>query len=235
MPALPFDREAEPLTVLAAGAVKTVMEELADALEAQAGRRLAVAFDTVGALRDRVLRGEQADLTILSRQALDAVAERGLLLGDAVELGRTGIGLAGRAADAPASIETVEGFRAALMAADSIGYADPARGATAGRHFIGVLDRMGLSDALREKLVRFPFGVDAVDALSRGEVRLAVSQATEIAAQPNVRLVGLFPPPFDLWTDYGAAALSERPGVRELLQALRGAEVAASLKRVGFA
>src|SRR5688572_28118963 len=87
---------ATPLRVLAAGAVKAVVLELRAGFEAATGRRLDAAFDTVGALRDRVLAGEGADVTILSAQALDAVAAQGLARGGRVDLGQTGVALGGR-------------------------------------------------------------------------------------------------------------------------------------------
>jgi molybdate transport system substrate-binding protein len=93
---------------------------------------------------------------------------------------------------------------------------------------------MNLADALRPKLRMFPFGVDAVDALGRGEVELAVSQATEIITQPQVAFVGVFPEPYHLTTAYGAVALSPREGAREFLTALREPAVRDALRRAGF-
>jgi ABC-type molybdate transport system substrate-binding protein len=80
----------------------------------------------------------------------------------------------------------------------------------------------------------FPFGVDAVEALARGEVDLAVSQATEIITQPGVTMLGLFPPPFDLTTAYGATALSDTDGARRFLLKLQEPLAAAALRRAGF-
>jgi molybdate transport system substrate-binding protein len=213
-----------------AGAAKGVIQALAPEFEAETGWRIEAAFDTAGALRDRILAGEAADVAILSREAVEAVGRRGPV----VALGRTGIGLAGRAGAAHPAIGSPEAFAAALRRAASIGYADPARGATAGRHFIGVVEALGLAAELRPRLRPFPFGIEAVAAVGRGEVELAVSQATEILGQPGIALVGLFPPPHALSTAYEAVALSATEGAVRLLQALQGPAAAATRQRYGF-
>jgi molybdate transport system substrate-binding protein len=219
-----------PLRALVAGAAKGVIQALAPEFEAETGWRIEAAFDTAGALRDRILAGEAADVAILSREAVEAVGRRGPV----VALGRTGIGLAGRAGAAHPAIGSPEAFAAALRRAASIGYADPARGATAGRHFIGVVEALGLAAELRPRLRPFPFGIEAVAAVGRGEVELAVSQATEILGQPGIALVGLFPAPHALSTAYEAVALSATEGAVRLLQALQGPAAAEARTRCGF-
>jgi molybdate transport system substrate-binding protein len=224
------DRDPAPLRALVAGAAKGVIQALAPEFEAETGWRIEAAFDTVGALRDRILAGEAADVAILSREAVEALGRRGPVVG----LGRTGVGLAGRAGAAHPAIGSPEALAAALRRAASIGYADPARGGTAGRHFIGVVEALGLSAELRPRLRPFPFGVEAVAAVGRGEVELAVSQATEILGQPGIALVGLFPAPHALSTAYEAVALSATEGAVRLLQALQGPAAAEARTRHGF-
>jgi ABC-type molybdate transport system substrate-binding protein len=80
----------------------------------------------------------------------------------------------------------------------------------------------------------FSFGVDAVSALARGEVEVAVSQATEILTQPDVVYLSLFPEPYGLATRYGAVALSEDEGAGAFLARLAAAETAPILARAGF-
>jgi molybdate transport system substrate-binding protein len=174
-----------------------------------------------------------ADVTLLSLPALEKLSVEGHG-GTVVTLGATGVGLGGRGGVAPRSIATPEQFRAMLLSAESIGYADPARGATAGRHFKGLLDKLDLAETLRGKLRMFSFGVDAVEALARGEVDVAVSQATEIITHPKVTFLGLFPPPYDLSTAYGATALSEDEGAALLLSMLQEPPAKESLRRAGF-
>jgi molybdate transport system substrate-binding protein len=233
-PAAPDAADGRAVRILAAGAVKAVVLELAESFQAQTGWRLDLTFDTVGALADRVLRGEPADAILLSTPVLEMLASKGFGRHACLRLGTTGVALAGRRGlDAP-DMSCSEQFQSVLLSAESIGYADPARGATAGRHFVAVLDQLGLAQTLRSRLRMFPFGVEAVEALARGEVDLAVSQATEIITHPGVSFVGLFPPPYDLSTGYGATLLSDHDGGRRFLLKLQERVAAASLRRAGF-
>ncbi|MGG5808493.1 molybdate ABC transporter substrate-binding protein [Falsiroseomonas sp. CW058] len=221
--------------IYAAGAVKHAVEELREGLRA-AGRPVPDAlYDTVGALRDRILGGDRPAVTLLSAEAVAVIAARGIVPADGIaEVGRTGVGLAAPAGRAAPDIATPEAFRAALLAADSIAFADPARGATAGRHVQAVLERMGLLDQLRPKLRLVPFGVEGINMIARGEVALAFSQATEIIDRPGVQLVGLLPDALQLWTVYRAAVIRDGEEARALM-ALFGSDAArAAFAKIGF-
>ncbi|WP_439548532.1 molybdate ABC transporter substrate-binding protein [Falsiroseomonas sp.] len=221
--------------IFAAGATKHAVEELQQ-VERATGRPVpTAAFDTVGALRDRILAGERPAVTLLSAEAVSAIRARGIGPADgALDVGRTGVGLAAPAGRPAPDIGTPEAFRAALLAADSIAYADPARGATAGRHVAAVIDRLGLTEALRPKLRLVSFGVEGVAMASRGEVSLAFSQATEIIDRPGVQLVGLLPEALNLWTVYRAAIVQDGEEARALLALLSGDAARAAYARIGF-
>lgn len=228
-------RAQDTPAIFAAGATKHAVEEL-QAAERAAGRPVpTAAFDTVGALRDRILAGERPAVTLLSAEAVAAIRGRGIGPADgAVDVGRTGVGLAAPAGRPAPDIGTPEAFRNALLAAETIAYADPARGATAGRHVAVVIERLGLTEALRPKLRLVSFGVEGVAMAGRGEVTLAFSQATEIIDRPGVQLVGLLPEALNLWTVYRAAIVQDGPAARALLALLSGEAARAAYARIGF-
>jgi molybdate transport system substrate-binding protein len=220
--------------LLAAGAVKTAVERLLAAPDAWQGARPRAVFGTVGALRDRILAGEACDATVLSAEAMALLVARGLIDPATVApLGVTGVGLAAGAGVAVGPIDTEAGLVAALRAAASIAWADPASGATAGRHFAAVLDRLGLAAAVRAKSLIVPFGVEAVAACARAEAALAVSQATEILGMPGVRLVGLLPPPHALETVYVVGAPRASAAAAAIVATLTGPAGRAALAAIG--
>ncbi|WP_337875910.1 substrate-binding domain-containing protein [Elioraea sp.] len=221
--------------LLAAGAVKTAVERLLAAPDAWRGARPRVAYGTVGALRDRILTGEPCDATVLSAEAMALLVARGLIdPATVVPLGATGIGLAAGNGVAVGPIDDEAGLVAALRAAPSIAWADPASGATAGRHFAAVLDRLGLAALVRAKSLIVPFGVEAVAACACGKAALAVSQATEIRGVPGVRLVGLLPPPHALVTAYALGAPRASPAAAMIAATLAGPAGRAALAAIGF-
>ena len=68
---------AESVRVLAAGAAQGAIRQLEPAFASATGHKLDAAFDTVGALRDRVLAGEKADVVILSEAGMAALEKAG--------------------------------------------------------------------------------------------------------------------------------------------------------------
>ncbi len=227
--------QAETVIVFAAGAVKAAVERLVQPYEAAGADRIAASYDTVGALRDRALAGEAVHVVLLSTAGLAPLGEKGkLVAGARAHVGRTGIGLAG-AKGRVAPIDTPERFATLLRDAKSIGYADPARGATAGTHFAKQLADLGLAIPLKDRLKVFPFGVEAVEAVGRGEIEIAVSQATEIVAHPEkVAFLGLFPDPHQLWTPYEAAIATDSPAARRFLALVASPQGKEAFAKIGF-
>ncbi|MBA2962518.1 MULTISPECIES: substrate-binding domain-containing protein [Ramlibacter] len=215
---LPLAVLADEVRVAAAGAAKQAIETLAPAFERASGHRVLASYDTVGAQRDRVARGEPVDVAVLSDAALAQLREAGKLAALAPQaIGRVQVGIAvPRSAPLP-DLSSAQALREALLAAPSIAYADPARGATAGTHFAKVLDALELREPLRGRLTVLPFGVDVVEAVGQGRYALGISQSSEIVQHPGVRYAGPLPPPHGQGTGYAAAAVADTPAVRQWL------------------
>ena len=231
----PAAASAETVIVFAAGAVKAAVEALIPLYTRAGADAIAAKYDTVGALRDRALAGEAVHVVLLSTPALASLAEKGkLVAGARVEIGRTGVGLAG-AKTSTVRVATPADFIAVLKSAKAIGYADPARGATAGTHFAKVLGELGLAEPLKDRLKVYPFGVETITAVAKGELDLGISQATEIVAHPDeVAFLGLFPDPYQIWTPYAAGLASDTPAARRFLALLATPQAKAAFARVGF-
>jgi molybdate transport system substrate-binding protein len=199
---------AEDVHVLAAGAVQRPVEELILLFHKLTGNRVHAKYDTVGALRDKVLAGDEPDLILLSQAGLKALAEKGKLAkGQMTLIGRTSVGLCAPLAAPPADISTPEKLKAVLLAAPSIAHADPARGATAGAHFRKVLEALGILGELGDRIKVVPFGGAIAERVAKGEFAIGVSQATEIVSNKEVRYLGPLPPPHGLSTSYGVGSV----------------------------
>lgn len=211
------------------GAVKTAFEHMAWPGSPP------IAWGTVGALRDRVLAGERPAVIIVSDAAIVQLAEKGLVRRDAVlSMGRTGTGLAVRDGAPRRPIGTPAELKVALLACGSIAWADASSGATAGKHFEGVIAKLGIAAEMHAKAKLVRFGVEAVEACGRGEVELAVSQSTEIVNRPGLSLLGEFPAPFALSTGYAAAPVAEGELARATMAQLASPAARAALDAIGF-
>jgi molybdate transport system substrate-binding protein len=126
-------------------------------------------------------------------------------------------------------------LRGALLAANSIAYADPARGATAGAHFARVITALGIADRVAGKVAVLPFGVEVIEAVAAGKYELGVSQSSEIMQHRGVRYIGALPPPHQLATRYQVAALKDRPAGAALVNFVAGELGRQASRDSGFA
>jgi len=197
------------LTVLCPRAVETAAGELAGDFQKETGTGTQFVFGTAGGLSDRVAAGERADVVIGTTLRLKELEEKGVLVrGSRVELGRVGVGVAIKAGAQKPDISTPEALRKTLLKVTSLGYADPARGGTGGTHFARVVERLGIADALRAKTKLYPQGTQALDAVAKGEIELAVTPTSEIVVRQGLTLAGPLPGDLQNWLSYSAAVLA---------------------------
>jgi molybdate transport system substrate-binding protein len=210
--------EAAEIRLLSAGAVKPVVTRLIDTFRLETGHTVTATFATVGELRQRLVAGEAADVAIVTDAALDALASSGILAGgERADIARVGVGVGVRDGTPLPDISTPEALKQALLAARSLVYMDPGRGATSGLHFASVLERLGIADAVRGKALLWPAGTSA-DAVAAGRAEICVQQISEIIPVKGVTLVGPLPRELQKVTVYSAAPVV-RSGSREIARA----------------
>ncbi len=195
------------LCVLSGGAAHGLVEKIRPAFEAATGCTIDGTFSAVGAMRDKLLAGAPADVMILSRALIEALADNGHVVRASIrDVARVATSVAVRAGDPLPDVSTANGLRAALAAADEIHFPDPAQ-ATAGIHFAQVIERLGLTQTVMARLKLGPNGATAMRALadSRSAHPIGCTQETEIRSTPGVALVAPLPPGCDLTTVYTAA------------------------------
>ena len=229
---------AADITVLAAGAAKALVERIETPFTQATGHHLNASFDTVGAQRERVEKGERPDPVILSSSAIAELNKLGLIDSASIrEIGDVQVGLAVSAANKASTpvISTSDALRKTLRAAISIAYADPARGATAGAHFAKVLRELGIADDVAKRVTVLPFGIEVIAAVAAGKYELGVSQSSEIVQHVGVRYLGALPAPYRLGTRYQIAALKARADAASLIEFLQTKVARDAMRASGFA
>lgn len=227
------------LRVLSGGAAQGLVEALRADFEAASGCRIDGAFGAVGAMRERLLAGEPADLMILSRALIDGLIRDGNVdAASARDIGTVETAIAVRAGDPAPPIGSTEQLRTALLAADAIHFPDPAQ-ATAGIHFAGMLHKLGLAQVLAARLRPAPNGATAMRALaaSTSTRPLGCTQATEILSTPGIDLIGSLPEGCDLSTTYSCAVAARSAlaaDAAQLSALLAGDAQRALRRRLGF-
>jgi len=227
------------LNILSGGAAQSVVNGLAGDFRAATGYELACSFSAVGAMKAKLLSGAPADLVILTQALIAELAAGGQVLPDScADLGRVRTGVAVRAGDPLPDIASAEALRSALLAAEGIYFPDPQK-ATAGIHFAGVLDKLGVRGEVGPRLRTYPNGATAMRELAeaKGARLMGCTQVTEINNTAGVVLVGLLPREFELATVYsvGVCANAANPEIaRRFAALLAGAPSRALRMKAGF-
>lgn len=230
---------ARTLHILSGGAAQGLVSQLQPAFEAAHGCRIEGTFGAVGLMKDKLVAGAPCDLLILSEALIKDLVAQGRADGasmKAVGLVKTGVAL--KKGRPPVELRNEADLKSLLQAAPAIYFPDPNK-ATAGIHFMKVLQALGLADN-PAKLRTYPNGAAAMAALAQAAEPDAVgcTQVTEILFTPGVQLTGLLPAPHELTTTYTAAVTanaSEPELARALIDALTAAQAAETRRQCGFA
>ena len=196
--------QAPELHVLSAGAMRSIVTDLAGAFEKETGNTVKLTFGTVGVVRAKLAEGAPADVAIMTQEAMQEMTRQGAVAqGSWTAIGRTGIGVAVRDGAPKPDIGSPEALKQTLLATKSLVYVDPAQGGTSGIHFASVLQRLGIADAVKSKTTLVPGGYPD-ELVAKGEVELVVHQISEIVPVKGVTLVGPLPKELQKTTVYAA-------------------------------
>lgn len=180
---------AAELKVISTIGVKSMVEELAPQFERQTGHKLAITFGIANVLKRQIEAGETFDLAIMTATVADDLIRQGKLVAETRrDVARGGIGIGVRAGAPKPDISTVDALKRALLDAKSITYA---KEGGSGIYFAGLLERLGLAEAMRPK-TRYGTG-NVAELVAAGEVEMAVQLITELIAVRGATLVGPLP------------------------------------------
>jgi molybdate transport system substrate-binding protein len=229
---------AADLKVTSAGAVRGLITQIIDDYSKQTGQKFDFTIGTTGQLRNIIASGQHADLIITSTVLMGEIEKTGKLVpGSRADLGRVGIGVTMREGAAAPDVSTPEAFKAALVAARSVAYTDPAEGGTSGIYFNNLADKLGIGDAVRKKAKLTRGGREAAIEVAEGRAEMAIVFISESMAVKGVKLAGPLPGPLQDYSVYAAAipASSTDPtAARAFISALTSQAMAARWRENGF-
>jgi molybdate transport system substrate-binding protein len=199
------------LALLCAGAAQGVVKALQPlALEQQ---RIDVrgTFGAVGAMKEKLVAGEPCDAIIVTAALIAELGRAGYVQpASAAALGSVGTGIAVRTGEPAPDVRDGAALRRALLAATGIYVPDPQR-ATAGIHFVGVLERLAIRREIEPRLRPRANGATAMRELGDTPEPglLGCTQVSEILYTPGVALVGALPGEYALDTVYAIAVAAK--------------------------
>ncbi|MFZ2160439.1 MAG: substrate-binding domain-containing protein [Bradyrhizobium sp.] len=224
---------AKVVRVLSTLALKGAIGNLATRFEAGGGARIDADFAPTLALLERMRGGEGADVVILTKEALDDLAAKGIVAADScTDLARSFVGIAVKAGAAHPDIATPEALRAALLG----GRVAYSRIGASGIFFVQLIERLGIANEINAGATIIPSGFTA-ERLITGEVDLAVQQISELKLVPGVEIVGPIPRELQIPAVFSAGRPATSNNVDQsdrLLKYLASPEAAPALRESGL-
>jgi molybdate transport system substrate-binding protein len=213
-----------------------VLDELAPQFQKSTDNKLTITYGLAAQLAQRIGAGEAADVALLTRTGIDALAKSGKITpkSDAT-LASTGMALAVKAGAPKPDISTPEAFKRALLAAKSIATGDPASGGASSVYFSKLLGQMGISEQVKGKMKFAPEGKLPADLVAAGDAEMGAMQTSELV--PGTELAGVFPGELNNVTTFAIGLTtnaSDPNAAGALIKFLESREAAAVYKAKGM-
>jgi len=180
--------EAAELVILTNQGATPGVRELAAAFSRANGHRVTVLQETGAALERRINSGPADLITSNPEPIADLVKQGRIVAGTVTPFVLAGLGVSVRAGAPKPDISTVETYKAALLAAKSIGYSY----GCSGTHAADGIAQLGLTEQLKAKTVRTGNG-PVTDYLAKGDLEIGIQQTNIMVGVPGTDYVGPVP------------------------------------------
>jgi molybdate transport system substrate-binding protein len=181
--------QAAEITVRAGMGVVSGVRDLAPAFEKMTGHKVIVVFDPTPLMNQKINAGEPADIAAVQPGQVDELIKQGkMVAGTHTNFAQAGVGVAVKAGAPKPDISTVEAFKAAMLAAKSIGYSRGGSGTIAAR----VMEKLGIADQLKAR-TQFIDGRPVAADVAKGDVEIGLQQINVIIPVEGADYVGPLP------------------------------------------
>ena len=196
---------AAEIKLLCSLSLRPAIVALIPDFEKMSGHKVTITYGTVGAVADRIQKGETADIAISSGSLTDQLQSQGkLAAGSRVNIAKVGVGVFVRKGSAKPDLASVDGFKRTLLSAKSIAYVDPASGAASSIYMVSLLERLGITAEMKQKTILSRPGVAWYASVATGEADMGFIQISDILDEPSVELAGPLPPEIQNYTQFAA-------------------------------
>jgi len=186
---LPQAAVAADLIIITNQGATPGVTEIANAFSRATGHKVTVSQDAAPALERRLAANGPGDLITANPPQIEDLVKKGkVVAGSAAPFQLAGLGLSVRAGLPKPDISTVEAYKAALLAAKSIGYS---RGCS-GTHIAEGIEKLDLTAQLKPKTI-FTDGGPVVEFLAKGDFDIGIQQTNIMVGAPGTEYVGPLP------------------------------------------
>ena len=224
---------AAELVILTNQGATPGVRELATAFSQASGHKVTVIQEAGAALERRLNSPTPGDLLTANPEPFDDLVKKGKVVpGTVTPFVLAGLGVSVRAGAPKPDIGTVEAYKAALIAAKSIGYSY----GCSGTHVAEGIAKLGLTEQLKAKTVRTggaANGGPVTDYLARGDFEIGIQQTNIMVGVAGTDYVGPVPGEINKPCQSNVALLtgSKEPEAARAMIAFMASPAAAPLLR----
>ena len=209
------------LNVMTSVALKGLLEQFEPEYRKSTGLGFAPIYAPAPVVVRRVRAGEAADLVVVTPDTMQVlIGDKLAVAGSERNVATSVIGVAVRAGAPKPNIATAGDVKNALLAARAVAYTDPSTGAASGVHFMQILERFGIADAVRAK-AKLGSGGPVAEFLANGEADIAIQQLCEHMLVPGVDVVGPLPTDLNKTTTFTAGVTASAAAPNEAAALIR--------------
>jgi molybdate transport system substrate-binding protein len=225
---------AADIKVLAVGAFTEAFKEIVPPFEKATGHKATVQYAASPVFVKQIEAGEPLDVAILVSGPLEQVAKQGFVTGERPAVSAVGLGAAVRAGAPKPDIGSADAFKQSLLKAKSVAILPES---VNGKHFLGVFDRLGISDEMKAKIKAQKDPSQMHEAVAKGEAELVLFISNALIGVPGVDYVGPVPAEFQqklVFTAAVSAKAKEPDAASAFIKHLRSPAVATMIKAHGM-
>jgi molybdate transport system substrate-binding protein len=225
---------AAEINFVASTAMREALDELIPLFERGSGHKVVAHFHPAATLVVKIREGLRADLVMTTPNNIEALMKDGkLVAGSRVDFAHSRVGVAVRAGAPKPDISTADGFKAALLAAKSVGISK----GPSGIYLMSVLARLGIADEIKAKIVQPELAVRVGTLVARGEAEIGIQQIGELLPIAGIDYIGPLPNELQTVIVYALARhvnATQWPAAEALVKFLTAPERAQLLKKIGL-
>jgi molybdate transport system substrate-binding protein len=190
------------IQVMASNGIHAVLDDVRAKSETAVGKPLVMEFNSSNAQVDRIEKGAQFDVAILTSDTIDDLINKGKIVpGTRTDLARAGIGVGVRKGAAKPDISSGQAIKKALLAAKTVTYAQDGASRV---HVEMMFGRLGISQEMAPK-IRLEQGSPRSAALvAQGKADMILTLMSEILPIEGISLVGPLPSEYQYYVGFAA-------------------------------
>jgi molybdate transport system substrate-binding protein len=222
------------INLVASTAMRETLDELIPQFERESGHKVVLHFHPAATLVVKVRDGLAGDLVLTTANNIETLMQDGkLVAGSRIDFAHSRVGVAVRTGAPKPDISTADAFKAALLAAKSVGVSK----GPSGDYLMSVLVRLGIAEEVKAKMVQPELSVRVGTVVARGEVEIGIQQIGELLPIAGIDTVGPLPSELQTVIVYALARhanATQWPAAEALVKFLTAPERAPLLKKIGL-